>query len=110
MPFLRPHTAADGGDHPQAFWTPAFVGLDLHSEQANVTYAGYHDAAHWASGGPPIAGAARQYPLSGPACRELFRRLLAIPGVTELLEALPLASGDFAGAPQVPFPTPPPPE
>lgn len=108
MPFIESYIAADGGEHPQAYWTPGWVGLNLHGEEVTVTYAAYHDQAYWYSGGPPVSGAARPYTITGPACRDLIRQLLAIPGVAELLESLPLASGDFPPESQVPFPTPPP--
>lgn len=123
MPFQKPFTGGDGADHPDCYWTPVLTNFDWYAERARVVYAGFHDAAFWSAGGKPIAGAQREYLLSGDTFRSMAPAYLsgAIPPAAMVdqiaLDALDAPAptpedpdrmvsffGPEAGAIQVPFP------
>lgn len=122
MPFVKSHTGADGGEHPEAYWTPNLTEFHWDSEVARIVWRGYHDAAFWSAGGKPIDGAIKDYLLSGEGFRAMAPAYLSgaippavladqialdtldVPAPTEADPGRMVSFFDPAGATQVPFP------
>ena len=105
MAKLMPYTDPYGVAHPDAVWIPNEVHI-AHSDGAvRVVFAAWHNAAALAAGKTPLAGACKEYALTGAAYHALAQTAPAA-GQTTLFGVISQACYDHLTViPDVPAPT-----
>lgn len=85
--------SGDGGVHPDAHWRAVEVNIATAARKIRVVYYGYHDRAHFESGGRPISDAVHAYELTGD---EFLAMAAAPPGGPTMYDAIAAACDGYA--------------
>jgi hypothetical protein len=62
-----PFTSADGASHPQSFWCLDRMSVEIGDQALRLRFVGYHDAASYDAERQPVAGAVKDYLVTGQA-------------------------------------------
>lgn len=86
------YTDAAGTTHANSFWCVARADFDVLNESLTLVFVGFKDAASFASGAAPLAGAVKRHVITGSDFREM---LVDVSGQATAISAL--LSGQFWG-------------
>lgn len=81
-------TSPDGAPHPQSFWCLDRMLLEISDRALRLRFIGYHDAASYDADRQPVAGAVKEYLISGQAFTDatgLPTQGVAVPISVEVL-------------------------
>lgn len=59
------YTSGDGAGHPNSFWCLDRLGVEIGDAALRLKFVGYHDAPAYDADRQPIAGAVKEYLVSG---------------------------------------------
>jgi hypothetical protein len=60
-------TSADGAPHPQSFWCLDRMSVEIGEQALRLHFVGFHDAAAYDAERQPVAGAVKDYLVTGQA-------------------------------------------
>lgn len=64
---VMPFTSPDGASHPQSFWCLDRMSVEIGEQSLRLRFIGYHDAAAYDAERQPVAGASKDYLVTGAA-------------------------------------------
>ncbi len=100
MGFISP----DGANHPSSFWCLDRLDAEIGSLALRLRFIGYHDTAAYDADRQPVAGARKEYLISGQAFMEAIALTTQAADVPISAEIIRLAWAVAAGIADTPDP------
>lgn len=92
MPFISP----DGASHPNSFWCLDRLTVGVGDSSIGLRFIGYRSAADYNADRHPIAGAVREYLISGGRYYEAIQRATQFPTGTPISHEVLQMAWDIA--------------